>query len=144
MSRDRTLSGEGAYRLLLRLYPGDFRRLYGDEMVDVFRCCRDRARHRGGRAGFWLATTYDLVSNALLLRLSRLGSNIGGRSLAIVPAAGSGTLAAGVCCAAVCCTGHAALLGSLGIAGGAVVMAAAGLWLVALFAPALTELLHRH
>ena len=119
LSSDRKRGGESAYRLLLYLYPGDFRQRYGEEMVDLFRHGRDRAQQRGVRTSFWLATLYDLGLNALLVRISHLSSGTRGRSLALVPAAGSGMLAVGACCAAVCCTGHAALFGSVGIAGAA-------------------------
>jgi len=112
--------GEAAYRILLLLYPRDYRDRYAGEMTELFCHCRDRARSRGGEVGFWLATLLDLIVNSSLVRLSRLGSRFGARSLAVVPTAGSGTLAAGACCAAVCCTGHAAMIGSLGITGAAI------------------------
>ena len=133
--------GETAYRYLLLLYPRDYRDRYAGEMTELFCYCRDRARNRGGEFRFWLATLLDLIVNSFLVRLSRLVSKIGGRSLAVIPAAGSGSLAVGACCAAVCCTGHAALIGSLGITGAAM---ASAMWLLALGAPLLAELLHRH
>jgi len=115
---------EATYRFLLLLYPRDYRERYAGEMTELFRYCRERARARGGELRFWLATLFDLISNSLLVRLSRLRSRFGGHPFAVVPAAGSGTLAVGACCAAVCCTGHAALIGSLGITGAAIGTAA--------------------
>jgi MFS family permease len=54
------------YRLLLRLYPVEFRREYGDQMVLAF---RDRLRDSGRRSllatfAFWASALVDLLSSA--------------------------------------------------------------------------------
>jgi hypothetical protein len=52
------------FRLLLSLYPAEFRVRYGKEMTQIFRdCCRDEAGDGGfpGLARVWLATIRDLV-----------------------------------------------------------------------------------
>ncbi|MGH7719053.1 MAG: ABC transporter permease [Gemmatimonadaceae bacterium] len=65
-------ASERWFRLLLTLYPRDFRQLFGDEMIAFF---RDRLRHeratRGTRGviGLWARTLRDLVIHAPLERL---------------------------------------------------------------------------
>ena len=55
------------YRLLLAIYPADFRREYGREMQQVF-CdlCRDELRRNGklGLLRLWLRTLADLIRTA--------------------------------------------------------------------------------
>lgn len=59
--------GERLYRGILSLYPMDFRRRFGDEMVQLF---RDRLRDaraggaRGGTAGAWIGLLADVISTA--------------------------------------------------------------------------------
>lgn len=61
------------YGLLLFAYPPEFRRRFGDEMLQVFRdCCRDEARMRT-LAGFWLRTLLDLILTAAKERTDRSG-----------------------------------------------------------------------
>jgi hypothetical protein len=59
---------ERVYAGLLRLYPGEFRRRYADEMVRLFgdqlRDARER-RRPGGMAATWLRSLIDLVANAI-------------------------------------------------------------------------------
>ncbi len=53
------------FRLLLRLFPSEFRGDYGDQMVADFRDQHeDAARHGFSRARLWRATTLDLVRRA--------------------------------------------------------------------------------
>lgn len=61
------------YGLLLFAYPQEFRRRFGNEMLQVFRdCCRDEARRRT-LAGFWLRTLLDLILTAVKERTDRSG-----------------------------------------------------------------------
>lgn len=56
------------YRALLLAYPGDFRRAYGEEMVQVFSdLCRDVLDRQGtpGLVQLWMGTFIDLVLTAL-------------------------------------------------------------------------------
>lgn len=66
------------YRVLLRAYPGDIRKRYGEEMVGCFSdACRDEVRSRGqrGLTAVWLRTLPDLVSTALRERSAMLDRN---------------------------------------------------------------------
>ncbi len=108
---------EATFRFLLRFYPADFRVRYGEEMIEVYRHGLRRAIGIPARARFQMTAMADLCGSAVLVRLSRIPIRIGRRGLVVLPAAGSGSLAAGVCCAAICCTSHAALFGSVGLAG---------------------------
>lgn len=58
---------ERAYRLLLRAYPADFRRAFGDELVADFRRDQTRPRYRGarGKLRFWRHTLADWARTAL-------------------------------------------------------------------------------
>jgi hypothetical protein len=59
---------EKIYRLLLFLYPPEYRRQYGDSMMQVFRdVCRDRYYQRGisGIVLWWFATVLDLALTAI-------------------------------------------------------------------------------
>lgn len=61
---------ERLLRLLLHLYPEDFRDEVGREWLEAY-CERSRrARERGGRAGFWLRAVTDSVRNGLGERLN--------------------------------------------------------------------------
>ena len=59
--------GETLYRLLLRLYPADFRARYGDDMVDFY---RDRARGLSRRdvLRLWTRLLPDLIGSAVAER----------------------------------------------------------------------------
>ncbi|MHB8600938.1 MAG: hypothetical protein ACYDER_29565 [Ktedonobacteraceae bacterium] len=67
------------YQLLLTAYPSRFRRSYGRHMAQVFRdCCRD-AYQQGGCGSviaLWIATLYDLGTNALGEHVSTLVHDI--------------------------------------------------------------------
>jgi len=67
-SPDALGGSERLYAGLLRLYPGDFRRRYADEMVRLFgdqlRDARAKGRP-GGTAATWFRTLADLVSSAI-------------------------------------------------------------------------------
>jgi hypothetical protein len=60
------------YRLLLRLYPVNFRRVYGDLMTQAFRDRLRDARRDGIIATvlYWLHTLYDVMVNALGERMA--------------------------------------------------------------------------
>ncbi len=61
------------YRMLLKLYPANFRSEYGDEMLCVFRdSCRERYRTSGrkGVIRLWLPLLADLLANALAERIA--------------------------------------------------------------------------
>ena len=61
------------YGWLLLAYPPEFRRRFGDEMLQVFRdCSRDEARTRT-LAVFWLRTVLDLILTAAKERTDRSG-----------------------------------------------------------------------
>ncbi len=61
------MSAEGAYRLLLRAYPSDFRAEYEREMVLLF---RDQCRESDVRTvGFWAAVIGDVARSAPALRV---------------------------------------------------------------------------
>jgi len=63
------------YRCLLRLGPANFRREYGQQMMQVFRqCCRDAYQRRGPLGVFllWLPTFSDLVTGMLAERLASM------------------------------------------------------------------------
>jgi putative ABC transport system permease protein len=60
------------YRLLLRLYPRDFRERFGSDMVDFFRDQRAAARRDGGALGVawaWTVAVADVLRVATLERL---------------------------------------------------------------------------
>ena len=67
---------ELTYGVLLLAYPREFRRRYGDEMVQVFGdSCRD-AERRGGTLGMmlWVRTVSDLTSVAIVERICAVRS----------------------------------------------------------------------
>jgi len=60
------------YGVLLRAYPGDFRREYGPQMEQAFGDQYREARERGGRSGFarlWMLTISDLARTAVAQRI---------------------------------------------------------------------------
>jgi len=65
------------YELLLFAYPSDFRRVFGPEMLQVFRDCY-RAEQQGSRIGtifrLWLHTLSDLIVSAAKERGARENS----------------------------------------------------------------------
>jgi hypothetical protein len=71
----RVVSGsERLYRALLAAYPKEFRRAYGREMAQVFRClCREEvvSSGRGGLARLWVRTLLDLLTTALAERIKQ-------------------------------------------------------------------------
>jgi hypothetical protein len=72
--RSVSISGR-LYRLLLRVYPLEFRHVYGPKMAQVFRdCCRAAHQQRGtmGVLHLWIFTLYDLATNALAEQISTL------------------------------------------------------------------------
>ena len=57
------MTAERVYRLLLRVYPSDFRSEYGHEMTLIF---RDEYRMRGATAlAFWMSIAWDLTHSAM-------------------------------------------------------------------------------
>ena len=57
------MTAERVYRLLLRVYPSDFRSDYGHEMTLIF---RDEYRMRGATAlAFWMSIVWDLTHSAM-------------------------------------------------------------------------------
>jgi putative ABC transport system permease protein len=62
------------YRLLLRLYPRDFRRAYAEEMLDAFACDLTRSRRHGIRAvvAFLFFIGRDLAGSAMRQRYRQL------------------------------------------------------------------------
>jgi putative ABC transport system permease protein len=66
-------SGDRVYRLLLRLYPAEFREQYGRAMMDFHRDRVAMARRRGdSMAALWLRTSADMLASALAERLRAL------------------------------------------------------------------------
>ena len=62
--------GDRVYRLLLRLYPADFRAQYGRAMADFHRDRVAEARRAGtSMAALWLRTVADVASSALAERI---------------------------------------------------------------------------
>ena len=59
------------YGLLLLAYPPDFRRKFGNEMLQVFRECYRREVSRRSLPSFWLWTLSDLVVTAMKERTDR-------------------------------------------------------------------------
>ena len=57
--------GERFYRLLLRLFPGAFRRRYAAEMIDFYRARRAAVRGKAV-AGLWLRIVMDVIGSATL------------------------------------------------------------------------------
>jgi hypothetical protein len=61
------------YGLLLFAYPPEFRRKFGDEMLQVFRDCYRAQATRRSLPSFWLRTLIDLLSTAVTERTDRSG-----------------------------------------------------------------------
>ena len=59
------------YGLLLLAYPPEFRRRFGNEMLQVFRDCYRLETRRRSLPGFWLWTIVDLVVTAAQERANR-------------------------------------------------------------------------
>ncbi|MFI5233925.1 MAG: hypothetical protein ACHQSE_15630, partial [Gemmatimonadales bacterium] len=67
---------ERAYRLMLRLFPAEFRAEYGREMAQLF---NDRRRDAGAhRVQFWAAMIVDTARSAPALRLGKWRAQAGG------------------------------------------------------------------
>jgi hypothetical protein len=98
----RAVTGsERLYRALLAAYPKEFRRAYGREMVQVFRCmCREQvvSGGSGGLARLWVRTLLDLLATALAERAKEaLGiSTLVGSSPKLVRWSGLAAAAGGV------------------------------------------------
>src|SRR5215210_3304809 len=63
---------ERVYRVLLRAYPGEFRREYGPQMEQAFGDLYREARERSGRSGLahlWALTVSDLARTAVAQRI---------------------------------------------------------------------------
>ena len=61
------------YSWLLLAYPLEFRRAFGDQMVQVFRDCYRAEAGSGSLAGFWFRTLVDLVITAAKERSDNSG-----------------------------------------------------------------------
>ena len=92
---------ERLYRIILLLYPSDFRQSYGEEMALLFREKYVATVARGGVLGmFWCRTAIDVACNAIPLHLESLVR--GHRHMGVGAAAGGGTVAATVGSACLC------------------------------------------
>ena len=73
MSEERTSPlSVRLYGVLLRAYPGDFRREYGPQMEQAFGDQYREARERGGRSGYarlWMLTISDLAKTTVSQRI---------------------------------------------------------------------------
>jgi len=65
--------GARFYALLLHLYPAEFRREYGDSMLQLFNDQRRAARGAGGHAMLWLKTLRDLARSVPASHLNQRG-----------------------------------------------------------------------
>lgn len=61
------------YGLLLFAYPAEFRRKFGDQMLQVFRDCYRAEARSGSVPSFWLRTLVDLVFTAAKERSDKPG-----------------------------------------------------------------------
>ncbi len=69
MTTDPHAPAERVYRLLLRLYPGDFRAQYGRAMTDFHRDRVAETRRQGkSMAALWLRTIVDVAASAMAER----------------------------------------------------------------------------
>ena len=102
-------------RFLIRLHPTEFRERFGRDVVDAYRHGLENRIGAVPRMRYTIGTLADLGIGVIVVRLSKLRALVGRRGLLTVPAAGSGTLAASICCVSVCCPAHVALLGPLGL-----------------------------
>ena len=64
------------FRLLMRVYPAEFRRRYGAELEAAFRAVRGEPQHAGalGRLRFWAFVLRDLLRTAIRLRLRQFST----------------------------------------------------------------------
>jgi predicted permease len=70
-NRERTTIAERVYSALMRLYPSEFRRQYGEDMLDYFRDRLRDERARGRTTGrFWARALCDLAITAAHEHLS--------------------------------------------------------------------------
>ena len=105
---------ERLYRIILLLYPSDFRQSYGEEMALLFRERYVGTVARGGVLGlFWCRTAIDVACSAIPLHLESLVR--GHRHMGVGAAAGGGTVAATVGSACLCAS-HV-FAGLFGVAG---------------------------
>jgi len=77
MSQRLIGASDWLYRLLLRIYPREFRHTYGPQMAQVFRdCCREAYQRRGSVSlvGLWARTLNDLL-------ISAIDEHLGGRGM---------------------------------------------------------------
>lgn len=65
MNRDQTSGSLRVYRQFLRLYPSEFRKEYGDEMLFCFRDSLRAAHGTPAFARLWIETVLDLISSVL-------------------------------------------------------------------------------
>jgi hypothetical protein len=63
----KAMTPERIYKILLNLYPKDFRREYGEEMTQIF---QESLRNEGSSFGFWARTFWDVISSASRERIS--------------------------------------------------------------------------
>ena len=77
------------FRLLMRVYPAEFRRRYGEELQASFRAIRGEPQHAGalGRLRFWAFVFRDFLGAAIRLRLRQFST----RSRPSLPARNSRT-----------------------------------------------------
>lgn len=68
------------YGWLLFAYPLEFRRAFGEQMVQVFRDCYRAEARSGSLPGFWLRTVLDLVLTAAKERFVTKGTFMNRRS----------------------------------------------------------------
>ena len=71
------------YGWLLLVYPVEFRRTFGDQMLQVFRDCYRAEAGSGSLPGLWLRTLVDLALTAPKERFERKGNFMNRRSDAI-------------------------------------------------------------
>ena len=57
------------YKILLNLYPRDFRNQYGDEMTRVF---QESLCNQGSSIGFWIRVIWDAISSAFKIQLNTM------------------------------------------------------------------------
>lgn len=140
---DRRPRRDLAVRLLVSLHPAEFRERFGTDVVEAYRHGLERRIGAASRIRYRFGTLADLGIGVFVVRLSKLRSMIGRRGLLTVPAAGSGTLAAGVCCVSVCCPAHVALLGPLGLGAATLATVVEPVWPIVLVVAAGVLLLAR-
>lgn len=67
---------ERIYRILLRLYPGRFRREYGEPMLQAFRDLWREAASPAQRRRVWARTAFDLWQTAREEQMTELRTNL--------------------------------------------------------------------